>query len=110
MYWTVVWAAPPVNTDAQDLSLTGNVLSLTNDATTVNLNSLVLTVQITDARLQPSIWGAPQLHQQKLPRALNTVLTTNVLERWSGQPLPLPDAQDLTLQQIHYTDERCDAH
>ena len=36
----LTWATASINTDNQDLSLSGNILSLTNDGTTVDLNSI----------------------------------------------------------------------
>jgi hypothetical protein len=97
---TVVWGAPPVNTDAQDLSLAGNVLSLTNDGTPVDLNALVMTgTNITDGTIAAVDLAAAAVTPAKVAAgALNTVLTTNGTGNvvWTT-PAVSPDAQDLSL-------------
>ncbi len=97
---TVTWTTPAVSPDAQDLSMAGNVLSLSNDATPVNLSSLslnggnIVDGSINGLDLANNAVGAAKL----TPGSNNTVLTTNGagIVTWAAPPVS-PDAQDLTI-------------
>jgi hypothetical protein len=95
---TIVWSTPTISPDAQDLALVGNVLSLTNDGTPVDLSAITVSgTNITDGTINTVDLANNAVTPAKLlPGATNTILSTNGAGTivWSA---PTPEAQDLTL-------------
>ncbi len=81
------------NTDAQDLSLAGNILSLTNDGTTVDLSSFANTdaqdLSWNGNKIQISNGG--DINLSATPPATGEVLTwDNTNSRWDASAIPAP--------------------
>ena len=99
-----VWQAPVTATDAQDLTLSGTTLSLTNDATPVTLGGLSILNSVSSAEITNStitnvdVSNTAAIAVTKLANGTDgSVLTTVGGEPTWQLPAASADTQDLTL-------------
>ncbi len=106
---TLAWTNPEVNTDAQDLSLSGNILNLSNDATSVDLSAYLDNTDAQDLSLlgntlslendatSVDLSGFANTDAQDLSLSGNTLSLSNDATSVDLSGYVNTDAQDLSL-------------